>query len=266
MVTAALCCLAVLCWPTTPATTRLHTIHPPDRTRRRLRPPRPSSVTLTCASAAAGWLLAGIPGAAAAMLTTTTVHRRWRARGALTASLTATDAMAEAIRSLVAALRAGAHPADAAESAAADAHPDAAAPLRAVAAAARLDGDIDRALTSTGAALPTTVLPRVSRAWALAQRHGLPLADVLDAVGRDLEQRVRFRRQVLARMAGPRTSAMVLALLPALGLVLGQSMGANPVHVLTTTPTGRVLLLLGAMFLCAGVIWCARLTDQAVAP
>lgn len=263
MVTAAVLGVAVLCWPTTPARTRLRTLHPTGRTRPRLRPPRPGAVTLTCAATAAGWLLAGPPGAAAAALATATAQRRWRARGDLTRSLTAMDGLVEAIRSLVAALRAGAHPADAAESAAADAHPSAATPMRAIAAAARLDGDIGRALASTST--PTSaVLTRISRAWALAQRHGLPLADVLDAVGRDLDQRVRFTRQVVARMAGPRTSATVLALLPALGIALGHVMGAHPLRVLSTTPTGRILLLLGVTFLCAGVAWCARLTTQAV--
>jgi tight adherence protein B len=264
MVTAALLCLAFLCWPNTPARTRLHTLHPPGRTRRRWRPPRPGSITLTCAAAVVGWLLAGLPGSVAAALTSATVQRRWRTRGDLTRSLTAMDGVVEAIRALVAALRAGAHPAEAAESAAIDAHPSAAAPMRAIAAAARLDGDIDRALSATSATAPA-VLGRISRAWVLAQRHGLPLADVLDAVGRDLDQRVRFTRQVLARMAGPRTSATVLALLPALGLLLGQAMGAHPLRVLTTTPTGRILLLLGVTFLCAGITWCAHLTNRAVA-
>ena len=263
MVTAAVLCLAILCWPSIPAKTRLNALHPTARTPRQLRPPHPSAVTLTCTAAVVGWLLAGLPGAAAAALATATAQRRWRARGALTRSLTEMDGVVEAIRSLVAGLRAGAHPADAAESAAEDAHPSAATPMRAIAAAARLDGDVDRALAATATPTPA-VLTRISRAWALAQRHGLPLADVLDAVARDLDQRVRFTRQVLARMTGPRTSATVLALLPALGIALGQAMGAHPLRVLTTTPAGRILLLLGVAFLCAGIAWCARLTNQAV--
>ncbi|GAB3443137.1 type II secretion system F family protein [Actinophytocola sediminis] len=268
MVSAAVLCLAVLCWPTRPTSTRLHTLRPPARPRWRRRPPRPGAVTLTCASVVVGWLIAGPLAAAAAALTTATAMRRWRARGDHTRSLTATEGIADATRSLVAALRAGAHPADAAESAAEDAHPSAAGPMRAIAAAARLDGDLDRAMRTAATGLPTTlptVLARLSRAWALAQRHGLPLADVLDAVVRDLDQRVRFTRRVLANMAGPRTSATVLTVLPALGIAIGQLIGANPLHVLTATPAGRVMLLLGAVFLCAGIAWCARLTNQAVA-
>lgn len=254
MLTTAVLCLAALCWPTASARTRLHTLTAPSRPHRR-RYPRLDTPAVTVAAAVAGWLLAALPGAAAATLATATARRRWRSRGAITRSLTATEGLAEATRSLVAALRAGAHPADAAESAALDAHPSAAAPLRALATAARLDGDVTQALPSTGAPL--------SRAWSLAQRHGLPLADVLDASARDLDRRARFTRQVQARMAGPRTSATVLALLPALGVVLGQAMGARPAHVLTATTPGRLLLLLGVALLCAGVTWCAHLTDRA---
>ncbi|MCT2582498.1 type II secretion system F family protein [Actinophytocola gossypii] len=257
MVTAAVLCLAFLTWPPAHAARRLHTLTP---TRgHRWHPPRPSAVTLTCAAAAAGWLVAGLPGAAAAAVALVTLQRRWHARQTRTRSLTATAALAEAVHSLVAALRTGAHPADAAESAATDAPPSAAGPMRAVAAVARLNGDITQALSTA-----PPVQHRIARAWSLAQRHGLPLADVLEAVARDLDQRVRFTRQVLARMAGPRTSATVLAALPALGIALGEAMGAHPLHVLTTTPLGGALLVVGVAFLAAGITWTARLTTQAV--
>lgn len=264
MVSLLCCALALLVWTGSPAAKRLRDLDLAGRRRRPLlRRPRPSSVTLTAAAAVAGWLIAGVGGAFAAALAAVTVWRRWRARGNLRRSLSAVDGLTEALRSLVAGLRAGAHPAEAAEAAAVDAQPDAAAPMRAIAAAARLDGDVGRALG--GAATLAGVLTRVSRAWALAQRHGLPLADVLDAVGRDLEGRVRFARQVLARMAGPRTSATTLALLPLLGIGLGEAMGAHPLHVLTSPGLGQVLLVLGIALLCAGVAWCGRLTGQVVA-
>jgi tight adherence protein B len=180
--------------------------------------------------------------------------------------LAAVDALTEALRSMVAELRAGAHPATAAESAAVDARPSAAQAMRSIAAAARLDGDIERALAASRAATPTTatVLTQLSRAWTLASRHGLPLAEVLDAVRGDLETRVRFARQVVARMAGPRASAAILALLPTVGLALGEAMGAHPLHILTTTPTGQLLLLTGTTLACAGLTWSARITNQVV--
>lgn len=263
MVSLLCCAVALLTWTGAPAATRLRNLNLTGTRRRpRITAPRPSSVTLTAAAAVTGWLVAGVGGALAAALATVTVWRRWRARGELSRSLSAIDGLTEALRSLVAGLRAGAHPAEAAEAAAADAQPPAAAPMRAIAAAARLGGDMRRALGGTQTL--AAVLARVSRAWALAQRHGLPLADVLDAVSRDLDQRVRFARQVLARMAGPRTSATTLAVLPTVGIGLGEAMGAHPLRVLTTPGLGQLLLVVGVALLCAGVSWCGRLTGQVV--
>jgi tight adherence protein B len=259
-----LCGLALLWWPDTRSAARLRVIAGAPTRRRRLRHPQPSAVTVIVAAAATGWLIASAGGAMAAALLTATASRQLHERRRLRQSLAAVDGLAEALRSLVAGLRAGAHPAEAAESAAADAPPQAAATMRAVAAAARLDGDVGRALGTTSTPTLTTVLRRVAKAWTLAQRHGLPLAEVLDAVRRDLDQRTRFARQVLARMAGPRSSATVLSLLPVLGVALGEAMGARPFHLLTNTTTGQLLLVVGVTLLCAGVLWCGHLTNQAV--
>ena len=67
-----------------------------------------------------------------------------------------------------------------------------------------------------------------------------------------------------ARMAGPRASTAVLAALPGFGLLLGELSGARPLHVLSGTPPGQVLLVAGAALVCAGLLWTERLTGQAV--
>ena len=212
----------------------------------------------------AGWLIAGLGGALAATLLAVTIRRELRSRTENRQSLTAVDGLAEALRTLVAGLRTGAHPATAAERAAEDAPPQTAATMRAVAAAARLDGDITAVVNTARTPTLATALGRVATAWQLAQRHGLPLSDVLDATRRDLEQRARFTRQVQARMAGPRSSALALSLLPALGIALGAVLGANPLAVLTDTVLGQALLVMGVALLCAGIAWSARITNRAV--
>ncbi|HEY0496796.1 MAG TPA: type II secretion system F family protein [Kutzneria sp.] len=176
--------------------------------------------------------------------------------------------MVGALGAMVAELRVGAHPATAAERAAVDADPLAAKAMSTVATTARLGGDVDRALVRSASAEPSLagVLGQVGRGWRLASRHGLPLAEVLDSVRRDLDQRLQFGRQVHARMAGPRTSAAVLAALPELGVLLGEAVDARPLHVLADTPIGQVLLVIGALLICAGVVWSAKLTDHVVMP
>lgn len=253
---------ALLCWPDARAATRLRAITG-ERASKRLRPGRPNTLTVTVSAAVLGWLTAGPAGAVAATLLTLTIRRQLRTRTESRDSLTAVDGLAEAMRTLVAGLRAGAHPATAAESAAEDAHPRTRTTMRAISAAARLDGDLATVIDAQSSSL-TPALTRLATAWQLAQRHGLPLADVVDAVRRDLDQRARFTRQVLARMAGPRSSALALSLMPILGIALGAATGANPLAVLTGSPLGQAMLVAGVALLCAGMTWSSRITTRAV--
>ena len=259
--------LAVVCWPPARSAGRLRRLVGADRRARGgLRLPRPTIVMVAVGAAVAGFLVGGVGGGLAAGLAGATAWRRFTARRRMRHTLAAVAGLAEALRSLVAELRAGAHPAAAAEAAAIDAEPAAAQALRSIAAAARLDGDVERALATSRAATPATarVLTQLSQAWIMVRRHGLALADVLDAVHHDLETRVRFARQVLARMAGPRASATILALLPTVGIALGEAMGARPGHILTATAGGQLLLVVGTALACAGVTWSARITNQVV--
>jgi tight adherence protein B len=263
MVSLLLTSAALLCWPDTRATTRLRAIAG-QRFRKRLRTPRSNAVTAMTTAVVAGWLIAGLGGALAATLLAVTIRRELQGRTENRQSLTAMDGLAEALRTLVAGLRTGAHPATAAELAAEDAPPQTATTMRAIAAAARLDGDITAVVNTARTPALATALGRVATAWQLAQRHGLPLSDVLDATRRDLEQRARFTRQVQARMTGPRSSALALSLMPALGIALGAVIGANPLAVLTGTILGQALLVMGVALLCAGIAWSARIMNRAV--
>lgn len=263
----ALLAAATLVWPAAAPAHRLRWLCGRRRAWFRRRTlPRPTTFVVALLCVPAGWLLGGAGGAVAAGLAGATLWRRWRAQRELRHTLSAVDGLADAVRSLVADLRAGAHPADAAEAAAGDAEPRAAAALRSIAAAARLDGDLDRALAASRRAMPATapVLGQLRRAWIMAKQHGVPLAEVLDAVRHDLTHRARFARRVVAKLAGPRASATVLALLPVLGLALGEAMGAHPWHVLTSTASGQGLLALGVALLCAGLVWSARITERVV--
>lgn len=261
---------AALCWPSRVPAERLRAVSDGSRGDG-WRLPTGKSVAVAAVVAGglcAYWLLGPAGGAVGALFALTAV-RRVQARRRGVARIAATREVAEALGGLVAELRAGAHPAVAADSVAADMRAGsgqsswAGTGLRAIASAARLGGDVDVALGDTAAA-GSTALHRVARAWALAQRHGLPLADVLDAVRRDLDAGVRFAGQLQARLAGPRASAAVLAGLPAVGLLLGEGMGARPVDVLASTGGGQALLVLGGLFLVAGIGWSGRLTRQVV--
>jgi tight adherence protein B len=209
------------------------------------------------APAVLAFVFAGPAGALAVGMLTAACRREWRSRKAAKEKIAAAQGITEALSAMVAELRAGAHPVMAAESAAVDAAPRAAETMRLIAASARLDGNL-------GEHGEDPVLSRLGVAWSLVRKHGLPMAEVLDAVRRDAAAGVRFARQTHARMAGPRASAVVLALLPAVGIALGEAMGARPVHVLASTVPGQILLVVGSALVWAGMAWSAKLTERAV--
>ncbi|WP_156755043.1 type II secretion system F family protein [Actinokineospora pegani] len=253
---------AIVSWPATASTRRLRALNP-HRTPRRVAQPKP--VLLALAAAITGWFALGPAGAIAALLAGGTFLRARRERRRHHDTLSGVEAFTEAIGAFVTELSAGAHPASAAERVALDADPAAARALLATASAIRLGGDVGQA--SAGARLPAALTPvadQLGRAWALATRHGLPLAPILDAVRRDLDHRVRFARQVQARMAGPRSSAAVLAGLPVAGVLIGAAVGAAPLDVFKGSAFGQGLLVFGVLLACAGTAWTARLTHQVV--
>ncbi len=280
-IAAAVLAAAMLCWPAGGGRLRLADLrrHPGTAPIPAVASARGFAAVLTFRTSrrgglvqvalvtVAGVLSVGLAGGLAAAMVSGTVgacHRVSRARREMA---TATIELSDALGILVAELRAGAHPADALQAAAdrrAEAAGDVVRALATVSAAARLGGDVPAALRSAGPAQLRCWWERLAAAWSLAERHGIALADVLDAVRCDTEHRVRFATEVRARLAGPRATAMVLAWLPLLGLALGQAVGAAPLRVLCGTSSGQVLLVIGTALACAGGWWSARLISRAM--
>jgi tight adherence protein B len=166
-----------------------------------------------------------------------------------------------AIRLVIAELAAGSRPAEALK-AGADAlaelpDPAVADALRAAAAAAATGSEVDRALRAD------PELGALAGAWRVASTVGAPLVDVLSRTADDLAARAAQDRAVAAALAGPRSSAMVVAVLPVLGILLGAAMGAHPLTFLLHVPAGRLVCLVGVLFDSAGVLWTRRLVAGA---
>ncbi|MFC7451280.1 type II secretion system F family protein [Rhodococcus daqingensis] len=200
---------------------------------------------------------AGFAGAALALTVAyrRTRRRRERARDAELRGLLG------CLEAATGELRVGAHPANACTTAARESSGAAAEAFRAAAARARLGGGAAEGLHAPGCVIDVE-LERVAAAWRVADRYGVALADLLDAVRTDLLGRIRFRDRVEAGLAGARATAAVLACLPLLGIALGQLMGASPLRVLLSGGLGGVLLVLGTMFACAGLLWTDRITGR----
>lgn len=269
---AALLCLAaaVLSWP------QVSVVH---RLRVPVAGPRTAVPVVAAGPVAAGTVAAVLSTpvvAALAVVLAVLGARAWAARRRARDALAQVAALAEALGVLAAELRAGRPLTDATTTAVAGCpHPAVAVALPAALADASRGGPgpgaaHPRAGPPTGgaraAALPDgagAALARVVTAAAVSARTGCSLAAVVTAAEDDLRAGLRTRAELGAALSGPRASAAVLAGLPVLGLLMGAGIGADPWRVLTTTPAGTVLLLVGVGLEVTGLVWSGRLAERA---
>ncbi len=136
----------------------------------------------------------------------------------------------------------------------------------AVLAAARFGGDVPEALREAARSPGAEGLGGVAACWHVSVEGGAGLAKGLDAVACALRAERDQREELEALLAGPRSTALVLALLPAFGLLLGAAMGADPMRVLLHSPAGLACLVIGGLLEWAGLAWVARLVRAAEGP
>lgn len=104
----------------------------------------------------------------------------------------------------------------------------------------------------------------VAAAWAVTESAGGAVAEVLDRLGEVLEADRQARAALDAALAAPRATIALLAGLPVLGVVLGQSLGARPLHLLVHRPLGWLLLAAGITLDLLGVAWTRLLVRRAL--
>jgi tight adherence protein B len=105
--------------------------------------------------------------------------------------------------------------------------------------------------------------PAVRAVWAVSERSGAPAAAVLDRVEQDMRTRAAQQREIAAQLAGARSTAGLLSILPILGIGLGAAMGARPLAVLLGDARGQLALVAGVMLDALGVAWTARIVATA---
>jgi tight adherence protein B len=229
------------------------------------RPRTTPAAMAVAVGALAGFLALGPAGAVAGGFLSGAGHRRHvQARASRATSALATE-LADAVARIVEELRAGAHPAAALGGLAADG-PLARAVLGPAATAAALGDGIPAALAAEAGRRPAVAsdLRRVSRTWALAERHGIPPADLLTGVLDDMRLRITTAGRIRAQLAGPRATAAVLTALPGLGICLGELVGAAPLAVLRSGVLGQLLVVVGVGLAATGAAWAHRITRGAV--
>ncbi|WP_241745981.1 type II secretion system F family protein [Streptomyces lydicus] len=133
----------------------------------------------------------------------------------------------------------------------------------AVLAAARYGGDVPRALRVAARQPGAAGLTGMAACWQVAVEGGAGLASGLERIAAGLRAQRDQRDELRAQLAGPRATALMLALLPAAGLLMGSALGADPLRVLLHTPAGWGCLVVGGLLEWGGVAWTARIVAAA---
>ncbi|QMU79937.1 hypothetical protein GXW83_01645 [Streptacidiphilus sp. PB12-B1b] len=130
-------------------------------------------------------------------------------------------------------------------------------------AAVRYGGSVPEAFLAMAELPGAEGAAGIAACWQVASATGAGLAAGLDRVAEGLRAERALHETLRAELAGPRSTAALLAALPLFGLLLGAGLGADPLRVLLHTPSGLVCLLLGGLLEAAGITWTARIARGA---
>lgn len=133
--------------------------------------------------------------------------------------------------------------------------------FRPVAIAARMDADVPaalRALATRRGAEQATVL---AAAWQVAHRTGSGLAQAIAQSADGIREERRTRRLVASELASADATARLMAALPLFMVLLGISVGGDPIGFLTGTSIGLGCLAAGLVLSFLGMLWLHRIAD-----
>lgn len=132
-----------------------------------------------------------------------------------------------------------------------------------VVAAARFGGDVPGALRSGAREPGAGGLVGLAACWRVAVDRGAGLANGLERLERSLTAERDQRADLEAQLTGARATAVLLAGLPLLGLLVGTALGANPLRVLLHTSAGLMCLGVGGALEAVGLWWALGLVRRA---
>ena len=108
-------------------------------------------------------------------------------------------------------------------------------------------------------------LALISRAWALSEDLGAPLADSVALAADLVRQRTARARRLATALAGPRATTTVLSLLPVIGPGVALLLGITPAE-LYGSASAVSSVAVGGLFLMVGRWWCARMVGGLARP
>jgi tight adherence protein B len=182
--------------------------------------------------------------------------RRFRRRRRRESARRRAVLLLETCESLAADLRSGLPPLSALRAAAADW-----TEFGRVARAAELGADVPEAMRLLAAAPGAGQARVLAAAWQVAHRSGAGLASALDLAAGMLREERAIAAVVETELAGARSTAVLLAVLPLGVLVLGAGAGGDPFGFLVATGPGLCCLAVGLLLAHLGLAWLDAIAD-----
>lgn len=103
----------------------------------------------------------------------------------------------------------------------------------------------------------------LAAAWSIATDAGAPLAPSLRDYARSLRSLAQAQRDVQVALAAPISTARMVMVLPAIGVLFGMVLGFDTARTLFATPIGWVCLVVGGGLIALALRWNARLVRAA---
>ena len=107
-------------------------------------------------------------------------------------------------------------------------------------------------------------IPATIAVCRMGHSTGAPMADILDACALGVTEAIEARAAREVALAGPESSAYMLALLPIIGVALGYAMGADPLGFLLGSMLGNTVLAAGIICEISGILLVRKLVQRAV--
>jgi tight adherence protein B len=123
--------------------------------------------------------------------------------------------------------------------------------------------DIDVVLDDMAARPGAEGLRMLAACWRIGADRGGTFAAVVHGVASALRDEEAQRQEIAAQLAGPRTTAHILAGLPLVGFAMALALDADPVGFLFGTIPGFICLTLGIGLNVLGLWWTRRMAKSA---
>ncbi|MBR7838289.1 hypothetical protein KDL01_33780 [Actinospica durhamensis] len=106
-----------------------------------------------------------------------------------------------------------------------------------------------------------SALRALAACWHAADRHGVRLTEAVAGIEEGLLAESARVRAVAVELAGIRATIILLAALPAFGIALGLTLGADPSDMLLHHTPGQLCLVFGVGLDLCGLLWTDRLVS-----